>query len=168
MKKEEKEIPLKNYVYVLVMLLIVIAIVFGLRTWYRNYKKYEFSTPVISGKIQEISINEFKEFITSHDDFYLYIGTSSNKACRDLEVDLVELLKEYNVKNDTVYLNATSSSRKEVTELLKNYGYNGKEVTYPVFLAIKDNYIISLKMKKTNNLTLKDIEKLLQANGETK
>lgn len=96
--EEEKQIPLKNYIYVIVMFILVILAVLGLSTWYRNYKKYEFSTPVISGKVQEISKNEFKEYVNSHDNFYLYIGTADNKACRDLEMNLVDLLNKYNVK----------------------------------------------------------------------
>lgn len=167
-KPEEKQIPLKNYIYVIIMFMLVILAVLGLRSWYRNYKKYEYSTPVISGKIQEISKNEFREYINSHDNFYLYIGTASNKACRDLEMNLVDLLNKYNIKNDTVYLNASDANKTEITELLKEYGYNGKEITYPVFLVVKDNYIISYQMKDANSLTIKDIEKLIQSNGVVK
>lgn len=166
--EEEKQIPLKNYIYVIVMFILVILAVLGLSTWYRNYKKYEFSTPVISGKVQEISKNEFKEYVNSHDNFYLYIGTADNKACRDLEMNLVDLLNKYNVKNDTVYLNASNASKDEIIELLKEYGYNGKKITYPAFLVVKDNYVIAYQMKDANSLTIRDIEKLIQASGVVK
>lgn len=36
--EEEKQIPLKNYIYVIVMFILVILAVLGLSTWYRNYK----------------------------------------------------------------------------------------------------------------------------------
>jgi len=152
--EEEKQIPLKNYIYVIVMFILVMLAVLGLSTWYRNYKKYEFSTPVISGKVQEISKNEFKEYVNSHDNFYLYIGTADNKACRDLEMNLVDLLNKYNVKNDTVYLNASNASKDEITELLKEYGYNIDYLTNDLH-SDKDNIITTEYEDKFTNKGIK-------------
>lgn len=83
-------------------------------------------------------------------------------------MNLVDLLNKYNVKNDTVYLNASNASKDEITELLKEYGYNGKEITYPAFLVVKDNYVIAYQMKDANSLTIRDIEKLIQVSGVVK
>ena len=51
--------------------------------------------------------------------------------------------------------------------ILKKY-YNGKKITYPAFLVVKDNYVIAYQMKDANSLTIRDIEKLIQASGVVK
>ena len=162
-KVEKKEIPIKNYISVLVLFIITILLVIGLRTWYRNYKEYQLTIPVISGKVQEISINEFEDYITEHDDFYLYVGVASDENCRDIEKDLVDLLARENIKNDTVYLNITDlTSNTETTKKeLKKYGYNNSSFSYPAFLIIRDKNIIDSVTKDEYDLTLGDIEKLL-------
>ncbi len=162
MKKIEKakRIPVKNYIAVLIMYIVSIAIVFGLCVWYKNYKEYRLTIPVISGKIQEVKMNEFDSYITSHENGFVYIGTSSNRNCRDIEDDLLALLKRKNIKNDTVYINMSEENEIDLKKILSNYGFKG-DVSYPMFIMISDKKIVAVTQREGRKLTIGDIEKLL-------
>lgn len=164
--KKEKVIPLKNYIYVIVMFLIVIMIVLGIRAWYRNYKEYKLQIPVISGQIQQIDIEEINEYIMEHDDFFMYIGVASDQNCRELEEDLVNVLNKRNIKSETIYLNMSdiSNGKKQLKENLKNLGYDYSDAEYPMFLIINDKKITSAVYRKNSKIDIGDIEQLLDEN----
>lgn len=162
MKKTEntKKIPIKNYVVVLFMYAITIAIVFGLCVWYKNYKEYRLTIPVISGKIQEVKMNEFDSYITSHENTFVYIGTASNRNCRDIEDDLLDLLKKKNIKNDTVYIDMSDESEVDLKKVLSKYDFNGN-ISYPMFIMISDKKVVAVTQREGSRLTIGDIDKLL-------
>ncbi len=163
MKKKEKtteRIPIKNYIIVVIMFIVTTLIVFGLRGWYRNYKEYRLTIPVISGKIQEIKLNEFDSYMTSHENAFVYIGTASNRNCRDIEEDLVTLLKEKNIKNDTIYINMTDIKETELLNILKKYEFVGN-INYPMFLMVNDKKVVATIKREGSKLTIGDIAQLL-------
>lgn len=165
MKKEKvKVIGIKDYIYVVVMFLLVGLLVFGLRTLYRTYEEYELKTPVISGKIQEIDKNSFNDYLIEHDDFYLYVGIAKDENCRELEKDLVKFLNRKNIKGDTVYLNMSNFKLRDVQNTLKSIGFDFKDAEYPMFLIVNDKKIVHSVYKKDRNINIGDIEKIFDEN----
>ncbi len=160
--KDNKKIPTKNYVIVFVVFALCIGCVFGIRAWYRNYKEYNLTIPVISGKISELKLDEFDEYVTAHDDFYLYIGTASNSNCRSIENKLVNLLEKRNIKDETIYLNMSNEkSSNELYNKLSKMGTMNKNFKYPIFIIIKDGKILGSVIKSKGTVRIGDIEKLL-------
>lgn len=160
--KDNKKIPTKNYIIVFVVFAICIAVVFGVRAWYRNYMEYNLTIPVLSGKISELKLDEFDEYVTAHDDFYLYIGTASNSNCRSIENKLVDELEKRNIKDETIYLNMSEEKNSnELYNKLSKMGTINKNFKYPVFAIIKDGKILGIVAKSKSTVRIGDIEKLL-------
>ena len=155
--KEQKIIPLKNYISVAIMFVITIILVLVLRGW---HKEYSLKTPVLDGKIQEIKLNELSNYVTAHDDFYLYVGEAEDTTSRKLEKKLVALLENRQIKDLTVYINA-SSIKDDVYYELTKYNYNNTKLNLPVFIIIRDKKIVNYTMKEENNFNIGNIEKLL-------
>ena len=163
-KKEVKKIPAKNYIIVLIMFILTVAIVLGLRAWYRSYHDYKLTIPVISGKVNEITINEFNDYVTEHDNFILYIGTASNETCRNIEKDLVNVLNKRNVRGSTIYLNMSGEKdiSNRLSDILAKYGYpQKKQVEIPTLIIFNDRKINAYTQDTGNKLTIYSIEKLL-------
>ena len=161
--KNEKIIPRKNYIIIIVIYLISILAVVGLKIMYRSYSEYKLTIPVIKGEIAEININELDEYIVAHDDFYLYVGVASDPNCRNVEKDLVKLLKDRNIKDDTIYLNVSNlnNSKEVVASKLNKYGDLNVKINYPLFVIFKEGKITGTSNKTSNNTNIGDIEKLL-------
>ena len=162
-KKEEKVISKKNYISLMIIFFVTILAVLGMKLMYRSYNEYKLTIPVIKGKIAEVNINELDEYITAHDDFYLYVGVSDDKNCREIEKKLDKLLKDRNIKDDTVYLNVSDIDNAKETVLLKlqKYGDLNKNFSYPLFLMFKNGKILGKVDKNFKNVDIGDIEKLL-------
>ena len=160
MKKEEKKIPLKNYISVAIMFTFTILLVLILRGWHKQYEEYNLKTPVLDGKFQEVKLNELSSYVTAHDDFYLYIGVAEDKVSRKVEKKLIKVLENREIKDNTIYINASSIENDVYYELTK-YNYNAKNVELPIFMIIKNKKILDYTMKKDNNFSIGDIEKLL-------
>lgn len=160
MKKEkQKQIPIKNYIIVIVMFIVTVLLVFGIRSWYRSYVNYKYTIPVIRGKIQEIKLKELEDYISENDNYYIYIGESNNKFCRKIEKELPEVLERRNIETETIYLNMDGSSEKELKELLNKSYKEEINIKYPIFIIIKDKKVLSFT--KNNNIDISDIEKIL-------
>ena len=158
--KEQKIVPLKNYISVAIMFVITIILVLVLRGWHRQYEEYSLKTPVLDGKIQEIKLNELSNYVTAHDDFYLYVGEAEDTTSRKLEKKLVALLENRQIKDLTVYINA-SSIKDDVYYELTKYNYNNTKLNLPAFIIIRDKKIVNYTMKEENNFNIGNIEKLL-------
>lgn len=98
-KNVDKKVELKDYLYVVVMFIITIIAALALRCFHASYEKYDLKNPVIRGKVQELHVDEFKDYLTEHDDFFMYVCNSWNKSCRDVEKKLPNLLEKRNIKN---------------------------------------------------------------------
>ena len=156
----KKNVPLKNYLMVFVMFFVTIMVVLLLRGWYRSYKEYNLTIPVINGKISQIGISQLDNYIMEHDLVFLYIGTSDNKQCRNLEKKLPEVLIKRNIKEQTIYLNMDNISNNEVIKKLKKYGYSEKNIEFPAFLIINNKLLLNLKTNK-GPINISDIDKIL-------
>ncbi|MDD6878655.1 MAG: hypothetical protein PUD59_00280 [bacterium] len=155
-KQKDKKILFKDYVAVFVMFLATILVVLCIAKWYNNYKEYELTIPVISGKISEISVNDFENYLTEHENFYLYICTSSNLYCRNIEKDLPKMLDSRNIKEETIYINVSNISDEKIMSKL---GLNKDE--YPAFIIYKNGLIYGKTSKTSKNFDIGNIEKLL-------
>jgi len=154
---------IKDYVIVFAMFITTFLVVFGLRGWYRNYKEYQLTIPVISGQVQEISVVEFNNYVIEHDAFFMYIGVAEDENCRELEQVLPKVLSDRNIKDETVYLNLTdiANRNEKIKEILSSYNLSKYEITYPAFLIIKDKKIVDVVTRNDSHLTIGDIEKIL-------
>lgn len=162
-KKEKKEVAIKEYITVFLVFLICVLAVFMIRNWYRNYKEYSLTIPVIKDKLFQIGIGELDAYIMEHDNFYIYIGTSSNENCRELESKLENLLSRRNIKNDTIYLNMSNvdNGKKHLMDVLSKYGTINEKFDYPMFLIIENKQILAYVAKTNSVINIGDIDKLL-------
>lgn len=164
MKKGKKIIPFKNYIIVAIMFTSIIILTLALRQWYRSYKDYQLTIPVISGKLQEINYNDFDNYIMEHDEFLLYIGVADDDNCRIIEKDLINVLQNRNLKNEVVYLNMTDVKNKNdyLNKFVIKYMADVKNLSYPSFVIMYNNKIIDFATKTSKqDLKISDIEKLL-------
>lgn len=162
-EKNKNEISTKNYIVVCIMFVTVFLAVIGIAKWYENYKKYNLSIPVISGKINEISFNDFDNYLSEHENFYLYICTSSNKNCRSIEKNIVNLLEKKEIINDTIYINADKYNKKEVFSK-----FDRENGDYPLFIIYKNGLVYGVSSKTGKSYSINDLSIFLDESGVEK
>ena len=83
-----KNIPLKNYIVLLLISIITILLTFYLRNIYQNQKEYENNNNARMGFLQTIKEDEISSFITENRDFILYVSNASDENLKDYELNL--------------------------------------------------------------------------------
>lgn len=164
MKKENinERKPLKNYVIAFSIIIFTLIFALSLFIFFDSKKNRELQIPVIRGTVPEIEEKDLDSYMKEHDSFLLYIGTSDNTNCRNLEEDLKEFVKTKNI-NNLVYLNITNVKDKKTfyDEFNEKYGEVVKLSNYPAFIIIRDNKIYDLVERDKRVLQIGDIQRIL-------
>ena len=115
LEKFDRKIPVRNYLIVLVVSIIVIILVLYLRAFYLSYDTYKQSGSYFAyQRINEITKDDFDFIISEATDNILFVGYNS-KDMYKVEKKLYKELKRANLLDKLLYWN--------VNDYLKNNKY---------------------------------------------
>ena len=108
-KKNERFVPIKNYVIVFLVAIAVIALCWYAISWHKVIQQDKMSTSylikskVISNEIQ--SLDELTDvFSEAPSTYYLYISYTGNEDIYKMEKELTALINEYNIGEQFYFL----------------------------------------------------------------
>lgn len=155
----KREIPLKNYIYLVLIVFLTLGILYYLYLWSIEYRKEVTSDSVISSSLQLINYNEVEDYIVENDNVCLYIS-NKNIELKDFEKSLKHLIEKYNLERKILYL--------DITNNISNDKYNIGD-TYltgvPKFIYFIDGKLVSSYDVDYNNYKIANIENYLRSIG---
>lgn len=160
--KKEKEIPLKNYIILSIVLILTIVVVIYFFLWKNTYEKSKLQTPILDDYLLVINYNELNNYLVENKDAIIYVSKLNNENIRLFENKFKNIINKNNLNNKILYLDLTEELNKKsiVNELNKKYG---KEMTkIPSIIIIKDGKISSSYNIKENGYNVKSLEKYLE------
>ena len=121
MKRKTIQNKKHNYIALVVIYIVVIAVVLYLASWYNTYKNYQEEIPVLQDVVSEINPDEVTHYLTENPSPVLYLCSASDSDCREFEKSIKNNLKSNNYE-DLVYVNLEDIDDKTsyVNELLKD------------------------------------------------
>ncbi len=146
-----REIPKKNYLFVLIMAVVVVIITFVLMNLYNANKKEAYSS-YVKEIVHEIMLDDLDNYLQEHPDAILYINTN-DEANKKLEKEIKNLIARHNIQQYFVYI----ENNKDITKKYKLKDNN------PIFIAYKDGK--ALETFSQDKYTIKEIESFLVRNG---
>lgn len=164
MNKKNNKIPTKNYIIIGMLFLISFVLILLGGKWYKNYRQYQLTIPVISGYINEVGEQEIDNYLLENNDTMIYIGKSDDNNCRSLEKDLKKFIKKHNLREKIIYIDLNKVNNKDsfIEKFNNKYATNEKIDKYPTFIIIENSKILDLVSKtKAQGLYIGDIEQLL-------
>lgn len=123
MSKEikEKNIPLKNYIILVVIGIVVVILTLYINAWIKTYKENKISVSPLSGVIQEVNINEIGVTFSEMNEVLLYVGYTDDKTIYNMEEKLLKYIKNHNLVDKFIYVNANDyKENQEYLQILKN------------------------------------------------
>ena len=160
--KKEKEIPLKNYILLSIVLILTIVVVINLFLWKNTYEKNKLQTPILDDYLLVINYNELNNYLIENKDAIIYVSKLNDESIRLFENKFKNIINKNNLNNKILYLDLTEELKENniVKEINKKYGKEMTEV--PTIVIIKDGKISSSYNIKENNYNIKLLEKYLE------
>ena len=160
--KKEKEIPLKNYILLSIVLILTIVVVIYFFLWKNIYEKSKLQTPILDDYLLVINYNELNNYLVENKDAIIYVSKLNNENIRLFENKFKNIINKNNLNNKILYLDLTEELKENniVKEINKKYGKEMTEV--PTIVIIKDGKISSSYNIKENKYNIKLLEKYLE------
>ena len=160
--KKEKEIPLKNYILLSIVLILTIVVVIYFFLWKNTYEKSKLQTPILDDYLLVINYNELNNYLVENKDAIIYVSKLNDESIRLFENKFKNIINKINLNNKILYLDLTEELKENniVKEINKKYGKEMTEV--PTIVIIKDGKISSSYNIKENKYNIKLLEKYLE------
>lgn len=164
MKKRNREIPLKNYIYLALVFAGIIFLLIYFNNWYKVYKQDKLGIPIMSDLLAEIKYEEINSYVTESKDLILYVSKADDEKTRDFEKKFARQIKKHYLKDDFLFLNVSIMTDEVKQNVKQFYGVNFTENT-PNITVFNDGIISDVYTIKDYNVndTIKYIEKEIKS-----
>ncbi len=168
MKKNTRNIPVKNYFIAAFMLTVVIITVLYIFQWInvQNAEAYRESYLINTNTVSlEISTLEELQGIINEEpsSYFIFTGYTGNKEEYELEKDLKPIIDNYNIHSMFYYLDITTLKDDEnfINKLDDILDIN--LTSLPSIIFVKDGEVeVKIDKNDNNYLNASDFEKLLE------
>ena len=172
-KKNERFVPIKNYVIVALLIIGAILLALYAFSWHKVIKEnrlsesYLIKSKKVSNEIQGLEgINDV--LLETPSTYFLYISYTGDEEIYNMEKELASLIEDYGISESTYFLNVTSiKNDKDLVEKVNKALNLDKEVKQvPTIIYYSDGKVVDLIVKEGNNIMdVGDFQKLLDKNN---
>ena len=167
MVTNKRNIPVKNYFILALIIIITALIVIYSCAWYKQYNDSKEVTPVITSVLREVREDNLDIVLKERDTWIMYMCTTNEMVCRNFEKKFSEYIKDKNLQDDIMYLNLGYDTDENnllegVYEKYKSPELVKKVHDYPTLVIFKDGNIVDvLSSSAKNKITIKKVEEFL-------
>lgn len=167
MKKEKRDVPLKNYIIALLIVLGVVILTFYIKKTYDLSEERNLSQSILSRIIGEIKYDEIDNvFLEINGDYFIYISYSKNSEISAFEKQLKNLIVNNDLQNNFYYLNVNDEKKDDnlIKDLNNKFKLNNKKIDYiPAILYYENGDFKDLiTSKKDQIITINDVSNLIK------
>lgn len=163
--KKEKNIPLKNYIILAVVLILSIILVIYFYMWYNAYEESKLNTMIMDKYLQVINYNELNNYLVENKDAVIYSSVLEDQKIRDFEKKFKNIIIKNSLNNDILYLDLTEELKdKNITKDIKEtYNINNQDIANtPSIMIFKDGKLYSIYNIKDNNYNINNLVDYLE------
>lgn len=171
-----REIPKKNYVLVAVICFVTLICVTYFTYVIKKKQSVVIEPSVLSGYVLELGEKEIMTNLTNYTvdnpETILYVSYGNDKYLKKFEREFKELLKEYNLKSNFVFVNLNAMSNRNFLNELRerffsddlNNNYIKLERQSNMFL-FKNGKIVKVLYYAAQRINIDDVKKFLLSEG---
>lgn len=166
--KRDKNIPIKNYLIVLFVSILIIIVALYARAFYINYKESKSVSSYFDvKKVNKITTKDIKYTLSEYRDAILYVGytgsypvySSEKKIYKELEknnlLDILLYLDVSNLTKDSEYVNMLKTEFKDLSSDIKDV---------PLIIIIKDGKPIEVLNSELEKIDYKALRNIIKKN----
>lgn len=156
-----REIPVKNYIILGVVIFVTMLILYYFYMWVDVYKESKINIPIMDKYMMVINYNELDNYLVENPNTIVYVSVLEDERIRDFEKKLKVKYKNDEIDNDILYLNITDEivNKNIKNEMINKYYLNSLNMTdVPCVLVFNKGILNSVYSVSDNNY---DIERFV-------
>lgn len=169
--KKEKEIPLKNYIILSIILIITALIAVYFYMGYNRYEESKLNTPIIDKYLRVINYNELDDYLVENKDAIIYTSILENEEIRNFEIKFKNAILNNSLRSSILYMDLTEvyNNQEKYRKFINNYTLGNDNITItPAILTFENSKLIKIYNIKDNNYEIEKILDYLKEEGIVK
>lgn len=169
MSKENKKIEPKNYIILLVLVVLTVFAVFYTRNLYIMSKVYYNDNSVILDVVKEVGQDEIQNYLIENPKLVLYVAPKQNSDIKKFEKTLKNLIVKEELEDSILYLDKTNTDMDKLKQTLQNISTKKVKEKIDndsnVSMYIIDNGQVTNVITNADKKSKNEIKNLLQKYG---
>lgn len=160
---EERNVSLKNYIILAVILILSVILVIYFYIWYNEFELSKNHTPIMNEYFNVINYNELEEYLIENKNVILYVSVLDDKTTRSFENKLKNVLDDYSFNNDILYMDLTGI--KHNNDLYKSIINRYNLVDLPYLIIFNNGNVVDTYNVVDNNYDVELLVSYLRIKG---
>lgn len=163
MKRNNRNIPSRNYFIVIVVSILVMVVVLYTRTFYLNYINSKVNVSVFNNqKISQINTDDFDYALSeTSSEMILYVSYTGSNDIRNIENKLFNEIEKKGLTDKIIYWDVTNND-KYVDTLRERFPEIRDQINNaPLFIYIKDGKGVEAMSSELKMIDYKVFDKLV-------
>ena len=168
MKNENREVPVNNYIFLGIIILVTILLLFYFYLWYLTYEESKLNNQIMDRYLQVINYNELEDYIRENKNSYVYVSVLEDKPIRNFEIKFKSTIIDNSLKKEILYLDLTEiySNKNKLDKANKEYNIDNKNISnVPCILVFEEGSLIKIYDIKENNYDIEQLEEFFEEEG---
>ena len=153
-KNNGREIPLKNYIILGLVVLLTLGLVYYFYLWYITYEESKLNETIMDRYLEVINYNELNDYIVENRNAMIYTSVLEDNNIRKFEIKFKNIVVKNALKDKILYMDMTDIFKDKIkyTELRNSYRINNYNITnVPCILVFKDAKLVDIYSIKDND-----------------
>ena len=153
-KNNGREIPLKNYIILGLVVLLTLCLVYYFYLWYITYEESKLNETIMDRYLEVINYNELNDYIVENRNAMIYTSVLEDNNIRKFEIKFKNIVVKNALKDKILYMDMTDIFKDKIkyTELRNSYQINNYNITnVPCILVFKDAKLVDIYSIKDND-----------------
>lgn len=159
----EKNISLKNYLILAVVLILSIVVVIYFYMWYGAYEENKLNTPIMDKYLSVINYNELDNYLIENKDAVIYVAVLDDENIRLFEKKFKNVIDSNSLNGSILYLNLSSEVKNDkiFNNIKTKYNINN----LPCIVVFRNGIVYDVYDIKNNDYSIDKLVSYLMNEG---
>lgn len=156
-RKMYRDIPLKNYIILGVIILVTLLLLYYFYMWVDLYKESRNNYPIMDKYMTVIYYNELNDYLVENPDTLVYVSVLEDDEIREFEKKFKNKFRNNDIDIDMLYMDITIwiNDNKFIDEVSRKYSLNNLSMlSVPCILNFNGGELSSIYSIKDNDYNL--------------
>lgn len=168
-KNASKEIPSRNYLIYLLIVVFVVVLTLLIRNWYNLNQDFKKKNTIMSEFLVSVNEEEFANYIVENNNVIIYLASGKDETLESFEKEFKNLLIDNNIKEQIIFIDLNQIDNDFFETLKNNYfieSLTNVELTkFPNLLIVENGRVNSILYNKKTPINIEDVREFFYNRG---